>query len=121
MRYLTCAFATVTPYLLWNEKAIEPQFESKPDAEIHRMLADAMGYGEFFDFTDDEYLNIVLSTPWGLENGVTIDKVREKNYLRCTNDPTIAYEGRQVRTATGRAMFTARTPSPITSWARRWI
>ncbi len=100
------------PYLLWNEKAIEPQFESKPDAEIYRMLADAMGYGEFFDFTDDEYLNIVLSTPWGLENGVTIDKVREKNYLRCTNDPTIAYEGGKFGTATGRAMFYREDPKP---------
>ena len=52
-----------------------------------------MGYGDFFQFTADEYLNVVLSTPYGQEKGITIDKIREKNYLRCDNDPTIAFEG----------------------------
>ena len=81
------------PYLLWNEKAVEPLYESKPDFEIYKLIAEAMGYGDFFQFTADEYLNVVLSTPYGQEKGITIDKIREKNYLRCDNDPTIAFEG----------------------------
>ena len=81
------------PYLLWNEKAVEPLYESKPDFEIYKLIAEAMGYGDFFQFTADEYLNVLLSTPYGKEKGITIDKIREKNYLRCDNDPTIAFEG----------------------------
>lgn len=100
------------PYLLWNEKAVEPLYESKPDAEIYRMIADAMGYGDFFDFTDDEYLNVLLTTPYGVENGITIDKIREKNYLKCSNDPTIAFEGGIFGTASGRAMFYRETAAP---------
>ena len=44
------------PYLLWNEKAVEPLYESKPDFEIYKLIAEAMGYGDFFQFTADEYL-----------------------------------------------------------------
>ena len=52
------------PYLLWNEKAVEPLYESKPDFEIYKLIAEAMGYGDFFQFTADEYLNVLLSTPY---------------------------------------------------------
>lgn len=100
------------PFLLWNEKAVEPLYESKPDAEIYRMIADAMGYGDFFQFTDDEYLNVLLTTPYGIENEITIDKIREKNYLKCLNDPSIAFEGGVFGTATGRAMFYRENPQP---------
>lgn len=100
------------PYLLWNEKAVEPLYESKPDAEIYRMLADAMGYGDFFDFTDDEYLNILLSTPWGKAHGVTIDKVREKNYLRCEVSGPVAHENGEFYTPSGRASFYREDPKP---------
>ena len=100
------------PYLLWNEKAVEPLYESKPDAEIYRMLADAMGYGDFFDFTDDEYLNILLSTPWGKAHGVTIDKVREKNYLRCETTGPVAHENGAFYTPSGRASFYREDPKP---------
>ena len=100
------------PYLLWNEKAVEPLYESKPDFEIYKLIAEAMGYGDFFQFTADEYLNVVLSTPYGQEKGITIDKIREKNYLRCDNDPTIAFEGGVFGTATGRAMFYREAPQP---------
>ena len=34
------------PYLLWNEKAVEPLYESKPDFEIYKLIAEAMGYGD---------------------------------------------------------------------------
>lgn len=51
------------PYLLWNEKAVEPLYESKPDFEIYKLIAEAMGYGDFFQFTADEYLNVVPLHP----------------------------------------------------------
>lgn len=99
------------PYLLWNEKAIEPLYESKPDAEIYRMIADAMGYGDFFQFTDDEYLNTLLTTPYGIENNITIDKIREKNYLRTKITPDVVFEN-GFGTASGRAMFYREDPKP---------
>ncbi len=89
-------------------------YESKPDFEIYKLIAEAMGYGDFFQFTADEYLNVLLSTPYGKEKGITIDKIREKNYLRCDNDPTIAFEGAVFGTPTDAPCSTARIPSPTT-------
>ncbi len=100
------------PYLLWNEKAVEPLYESKPDYDIYLMLAEAMGYGDFFQFTPDEYLNVLLTTPYGKANNITIDKIREKNYLRCENDPVVAFDGGKFGTATKRAMFYREDPKP---------
>ena len=100
------------PYLLWNQKAIEPLYESKPDFEIYKLLAEGMGYGDFFQFAADEYLNTCLSTPFGKENGITIDKVREKNYLRCDTEPAVAFEGGIFKTASKRAMFYREAPKP---------
>ena len=85
------------PYLLWNEKAVEPLYESKPDFEIYKLIADAMGYGDFFQFTDDEYLERPVSPPpVGKEQGITIDKIREKNYLRCDQRSRDRLRGRRV-------------------------
>ena len=50
--------------------------------------------------------------PMGREKGITIDKIREKNYLRCDNDPTIAFEGAVFWNAYGRAMFYREDPKP---------
>ncbi len=69
--------------------------KASPIFEIYKLIAEAMGYGDFFQFTADEYLNVVLSTPMGRKKGITIDKIREKNYLRCDNDPAIAFRGRR--------------------------
>lgn len=87
-------------------------YESKPDFEIYKLLAEGMGYGDFFQFTADEYLNTCLSTPFGKENGITIDKVREKNYLRCDTEPAVAFEGGIFKTASKRAMFYREAPKP---------
>ena len=101
------------PYLLWNEKAVEPLYESKPDFEIYKLIAEAMGYGDFFQFTADEYPERCPLHPlWAGNAGITIDKIREKRYLRCDNDPTIAFEGGVFGTATGRAMFYREAPQP---------
>ena len=100
------------PYLLWNEKAVEPLYESKPDADIYRLIADAMGYGDFFQFTDDEYLNVLLSTPWGKAHGVTIDKIREKNYLRCEVSGPVAHPNGEFYTPSKRASFYREDPKP---------
>lgn len=44
-----------SPYLQFSEKAVDPPFEAKGDADITRLLANAMGVGEYFNKTDDEY------------------------------------------------------------------
>ena len=42
------------PYLLWNQKAIEPLYESKPDFDVMRLIAEEMGVGEYLPKTAEE-------------------------------------------------------------------
>ena len=50
-----------TYYYELNEKAIDPLYESKPDSEIYRMLAEKMGLGQYFQMSDEEYCDNVLA------------------------------------------------------------
>ena len=100
------------PYLLWNDKAIEPLYESKPDVDIYKMLGTAMGYGDYFDFDNDDYLDLWLATPYGQQEGITAAKLREKKYWRCYNNPVIGAENGVFRTDTQRAKFYRENPQP---------
>lgn len=74
------------PYILWNEKAIEPLGESKPDFEIFKALAEKMGYGEFFDLTEEEYIAEALDSDGFRALGVTLDALKEKGAIRMYGD-----------------------------------
>lgn len=93
------------PYLLWNEKAVEPLYESKPDFEIYKMIGNAMGYGDYFEFTEDEFLSLWLDTPYCRENGITMERLRKEKYVRCKNTPDVIFEGQVFGTDTKRAKF----------------
>ncbi|MGA3215987.1 MAG: molybdopterin-dependent oxidoreductase [Acidimicrobiales bacterium] len=47
-------------YLQFMPKVIDPLFESKSDLDAIRMIADKMGYGEYFTETPEEFLKQIL-------------------------------------------------------------
>ncbi|MCC6958007.1 MAG: molybdopterin-dependent oxidoreductase [Anaerolineales bacterium] len=100
-----------THHLELSEKAIEPLYESKPDADIFRMLADKMGIGEFFNKTDDEYLAELLTTPYSEKLGISLESMREKKMIRYFQDPYIAWEGAKFNTPSGRMEFYVEKPT----------
>ena len=100
-----------THYIEHNEKAIEPLFESKPDADIIRLLAEGMGWGEYFTKTNEEMLEELLDTPFSKGIGVTLQSLREKGMFRYMPDPYIAWEGQKFATPSGRMEFYVENPS----------
>lgn len=74
-------FAT-HPYILWNEKAIEPLGESKPDFDIFKAVAEKMGYGEFFDLTEEEYIAEALDSEGFKALGISLDALKENRAMR---------------------------------------
>ena len=70
------------PYLLYNDKAIEPLYESKPDFDIYKMIGTAMGFGDFFDFTEKDYISLWLDSPVAKKEGVTYESLRETKIAR---------------------------------------
>jgi anaerobic selenocysteine-containing dehydrogenase len=96
----------------WNEKAIEPLYESKPDSEIVRMLAEKMGVSEFFTKSDHEMMAEALDTPYSKAYGISVESLMEKKAIRYFPDPYIAYEGNIFPTASGRIEFYVEKPAP---------
>ena len=70
------------PYLLYNDRAIEPLYESKPDFDIYKMIGTAMGFGDFFDFTEKDYISLWLDSPVAKKEGVTYESLRETKIAR---------------------------------------
>lgn len=93
------------PYLVYNEKAAEPLYESKPDFEIYKALGTAMGYGDFFDFSGKDYISLWLDSPLAKREGVTYESLQETKVARNNHLPLIAFEGGKFPFQTGRARF----------------
>lgn len=69
------------PYLLWQEKCVEPQGESKPDFQIFGDILDRLGLGEFW-CTEDEYAETMLDSEYWKSLGCTLENIKAKGAVR---------------------------------------
>jgi molybdopterin-containing oxidoreductase family molybdopterin binding subunit len=105
-------------FTIFNEKVVEPAFESKPDGEIARLIGEGLGYGEYFTSTNEEFLRTALDSDSMREAGVTYDTVvseiayrhRPLDYVPSTTFPT----------STGRMEFYVDAPFPRASFGQEW-
>lgn len=112
------ANAGQTSCLNYNEKAIDPLYESKPDSQIITELAQKLGLGEYFTLDNSGILEEMMNTPIGKALGQTMDDMREKKQIRIVpgdaeKKPHIAYENGAFGTATGRFEFYRENPAPV--------
>lgn len=70
------------PYLTLQEKAIEPLYECKSDWEIVSLLGEKMGFGEYFNMTDEEVMKATLDSDYARLLGLTYEKLKEEKVLR---------------------------------------
>ena len=71
------------PRLIMRQRAVEPKFDSKPNWEIFKLLADRMDCGQYFPYnTIEELWN------WQLEpTGFKIEDFNEKGFVTYTDEP----------------------------------
>lgn len=101
------------PYVQYSEKAIDPLFEAKPDGQIARLLADAMGLSEYFAGTDAELMDEALDTDLSKMLGVNYEALKEKRAIEVHPEPWLAYGGKpQFPTVDGRLHFYDEDPQP---------
>jgi len=102
------------PYILWQDKAIEPVGEAKPDFEIYRLLCDKMGYGEYWDIEPEEFIAAAIDSEGAKALGITFDKLKEEKSARILpgDGEFISFEGGNFLTATGRAQFYQEIVTP---------
>ena len=101
------------PYVLLQEKAIEPQYECKGDFEIWKLLAAAMGSTAFDGITEEDYCAMWMDTDGARAVGLTYDALKEKKAVRFLPEGTyVENAGGNYLTETGRACFYNPTAAP---------
>ncbi|TWH59990.1 molybdopterin-containing oxidoreductase family molybdopterin binding subunit [Desulfitobacterium sp. LBE] len=115
-----CNYST-HPYVIFQEKAIDPLYECKADFEINKLIAQKLGYGEQFNLTEMEYLNLWLDNDEARRLGITLEALREKRILKCLpGDLYINGENGVFATPTGRAQFYVENPAPNMNYDQQW-
>jgi anaerobic selenocysteine-containing dehydrogenase len=102
-------------FLPYSEKAIEPPFEAKSDADIIRLLSAAMGFGEHFEITDDEYHTAILDNDGSKALGISFDSIKKGpiNFIPTPDgSPHIAWADYKFATPSGRVEFYSEKPVP---------
>lgn len=70
-------------YLVYNEPAIAPIAEAKPNSEVFRLLAARMGFDdECFADTDEDIIRQALATDYKPINGITVEALKRDGWAR---------------------------------------
>ncbi len=103
-----------------SEKAIDPLWEAKPDAEICRFFAEKFGIADVVNnVSDEEWFTATFNTEAARKHGITMDTLR-KNKKMCYADETPYIGNRNLNnfaSETGRLMFYVDTVAPRTASA----
>lgn len=79
--FLECVDVRVTvarhSYLTLQQKVIEPLYESKTDFQIAAELGRRMGFAQYFDKSEEEYLEEILATGRPEAEAVSMEMLRE--------------------------------------------
>lgn len=95
------------------DKSIEPLYECKPDGDIIRLLAEALGVGEYFDYTDDEFIDMSLNCEPFLSEGINVERLKAENLVPITATYSIPPQDKcTFMTKTRRAEFYVDYPAP---------
>ena len=108
--YRTCP----NDYLDFNDAAIEPQFESKPDCDIIRLLGLGMDLGPEFDYDNAGFHAMFLDSDVARDQyGVTWETLKQQKHIKMAPDEFI-YGNQFIPFATesGRAEFYFENPVP---------
>lgn len=103
-----------TVCLSYNEKAIDPLYESKSDPDIVRMIADKLGIGEYFQLSDEDVIRDFLDNDICRMFGLTFDNIKLLGDMRFAADnPHVAWGPASPYTsASGRLEFYLEDPFP---------
>ena len=95
------------------EKAVDPPFECKPDGEVYRLLADALGVGKYFTKTNEELIEQALDCDWMKSGGISLPALKEKRvmFLPSLFKPSLASQG-IYETPTGKVELYVDYPVP---------
>ncbi len=97
-------------YLQYMPKIIDPLFESKPDLEAIRLVAEKMGVGQYFDQPAEEYLKQILNIGKADADPTVVGLTWEQlttDCVRINTDPMpyVPFYNKQFPTKSGKIEF----------------
>ena len=115
-----------SPWVMFNQPAIEPMGESKSDTEIMTMLAQRTGVGDYWDKTDEEWVREFVGTDHPAWDDFDWDRdvVEQGIYGRsdAVYDPAIVYEdGAGYKTPTGKFEFYTESMADFDEEVPTWL
>jgi molybdopterin-containing oxidoreductase family molybdopterin binding subunit len=93
------------PYLMIQERAIQPLYECKSDWEIFKMIAEKMGLGQYFQGSESDQRERILAALKEAFGEEKIRTFRETGVARISKEPYIGYEDGNYPTQSGRIEF----------------
>lgn len=94
-------------YVVYNEQAIAPMGEAKPNWEVFKLLAERMGFDEdCFADTDEDLLNQALSSGDPIFEGITLERLKRDGWARLNIPETfMPFAEGGYRTRSGKCEF----------------
>lgn len=92
------------PYLQLQQKVIDPLYESKSDVDIVTLLAKKMGYGAYFDKTEEEFIDLILASGHPSVEGITVASLRQ-GPAKAKETPPLPSDQVKFRTPSGKIEF----------------
>lgn len=78
-------------YLVYNEPAIPPLGEAKPNWEVFHLLAGRMGFDDAcFGDTDEDIIRQAIATDYEPLRGITLDQLKQQGWARLNLPETFA-------------------------------
>ena len=101
------------PYVMLQEKAVEPLYECKGDFEIFKLLAKAMGSTAFDNMETADYLRLWMDTDGARAVGLTYEALKEKKAIKFVPGDNYVENANGVwATATGKCQFYNEAAAP---------
>lgn len=98
--------------IMYSPKMTEPAYEAKPTYEITQLIGEAMGFGQFYEETLDEFIEAnQLDVEVVKKAGITLEKLRENPTQRWHEKGFLLHDG-EWTTPTKRMEFYAESPAP---------
>jgi anaerobic selenocysteine-containing dehydrogenase len=80
LEHLDAVFSWGHHYMTWNESAIEPRGEAKPNSKVFRLLAERMGLdAPCFRETDEQMLALLFE---GEPGGISLPELRDRGWQK---------------------------------------
>lgn len=109
------------PFVVLNEKAIEPLYETKPDAEIFALIAEKMGVGELVPNVDaKEWIQAFMTSDKLAAQGIDYDRLVEEKAIRSigSEEEPFVFCGTGFGTTSGRAELYVEKIAPRVNYGQ---